>query len=181
MKKIVVAFMCALTACSFAGCASAGVQLENIDSTKTVKPEDINITDYKNDLDGLEKYFIKLNYIPDKTQPTEMMYKVIGAVDGDRYIFNVNNSNVNIELYEYDPDNLNEDARRVLGEIKENGEFHVFKDKSINGDTTYPGVISDNGKYMMIYIDSSNSEANTEHKKLVVDTFKAFYSSDIIG
>lgn len=178
MKKIFFTIICTLMVISLVGCAQAGAQLENIDTTKDVNTDSVNVSDYENNLEGLEKYLTELNYIPAKAEATEMMYRVIGAIDGDRYIFNVNNSTITIELYEYDPDNLNDDAKRVLGEIKENGEFHVFEDKSIDNNATYPGIISDNGKYMMIYKDSSDSEANTEHKKSAEEAFKSFHSSN---
>ncbi len=178
MKKRIITALCAVTIMSFAGCAQQGVQFENIDTKDVISTNDVKQSDFTNDLDGLEKYFIKLRYIPEKTEPTEMLYKVIGAKDGDRYIFNVNGTNVAMELYEYDTDNLNEDAKRVLDEIKETGKFHVFKNKDIDGDNTYPAVISDNGKYMMIYNDPSKETQNITQKNVVELTFKSYYKDN---
>lgn len=178
MKKTIIAALCAVTVLSFTGCAQPGSQFENIETKNVLSTEDVKQSDFTNDLDGLEKYFIKLRYIPEKTGPTEMLYKVIGAKDGDRYIFNVNGTNVAMELYEYDTDDLNEDAKRVLGEIKETGSFHVFKDKSIDGDNTYKAVISDNGKYMMIYNDPSKETQNITQKNVVEAAFKNFYKDN---
>ena len=178
MRKKIIAALCAVSIMSFAGCVQQGAKFENIDTKDIVSTSDVKQSDFKNDLEGLENYFIKLKYIPEKTEPTEMLYKVIGAKDGDRYIFNVNGTNVAIELYEYDTDNLNEDAQRVLDEIKETGKFHVFKDKSIDGDNTYPAIISDNGKYMMIYNDPSKETQNITQKNTVEAAFKSFYKDN---
>ena len=177
MKKTAVLAVCALTAFAFAGCAQQGNKLENVDTTKVLAPSEVNMSEFKNNLEGLEGYFVKLNYIPANTTPTEMLSSIIGAVDGDRYIFSVNNSAVTVELYEYEPDKLDKEATRVLGEVKETGSFHVFGDKSIDGDATYQATLSDNEKYLMIYNDNSNSDTNQAHKKVVIDTFKAFYST----
>lgn len=177
MKKSVIIAVCALTVLSLTGCAQNGTQLENIDTTVAVASDKVNMSDFKNDLEGLEGYFIKLNYIPANTQPTKMLSKVIGAVDGDRYIFSVNKSNVSVELYEYEPDALSDEGKRVMNEVKENGEFHVFGDKSIDGDVTFPATLSDNGKYLMIYTDGNNSEANQNQKKAAIEALKGFYST----
>ena len=179
MRKAIAAAVCVLTVLSAAGCAQQGVQLENVDTNNVLTTDQVNMKDYQNNLAGLEEYLVKLQYIPDKTEPTKMMYSVIGAVAGDRYIFNVNNSGVLIELYEYEPDKLNEDAKRVLNEVKENGAFHVFGIESIDGNVTYPATLSDNEKYLMIYTDNNNSEDNQNQKKRVTEAVKAFEGSTV--
>ena len=175
MKKIITTAVCVVTVLSFAGCAQQGAKLENIDPKNVLPIDQVNMNDYNNNLTGLEDYFIKLGYIPAATTPTEMMYKVIGAIDGDRYIFNFNNSGVVMELYEYEPDNLNDDAKRVLGEIKENGSFHVFGKENIDAGVTYEATLSDNGMYMMIYTDNNNGEDHVLQKKTVIEAFKGFH------
>lgn len=179
MKKVIIAAVCALTVFSFAGCAQQGSKLENVDTNSVLTTDKVNMKDYENNLGGLEDYLIKLQYIPANTEKTKMMYSVIGAVAGDRYIFNVNNSGVLVELYEYEPDHLNKDAKRILGEVRETGAFHVFGNESIDGNVTYPATLSDNEKYLMIYTDNKDSAENQTQKKLVIEAVKAFEGSPV--
>ena len=181
MKKIVIAAVCALTALSLAGCSGNQVQLENVDTTKTLSPDQIKNgdSDFSNDLQGLEDYFKKLGYIPHKTKGDDkMMANVIGAKSGRRYVFNVNNSAVAVELYEYDPDNLNADAKRVLEQIQKSdkNEFKVFADERINEGRSYQATVSENGKFLMIYNDGSADQKNVSQKKLAENALVSFHS-----
>ena len=179
MKKIILSVISVVAAAVLLCGCSRGNGLPGVKTEDAPKAASVKQSDYNNDLEGLEKYLNALGYIPDDCKPVEMtLCSVIGAKDGDRYIFNVNGTNVAIELYEYDTDDLNEDAQRVLDEIKETGKFHVFKDKSIDGDNTYPAIISDNGKYMMIYNDPSKETQNITQKNTVEATFKSFYKDN---
>lgn len=162
-------------AVSFTGCyGSGGTSLEAVQTSAAPDATTINTDDYEDNLEGLEKYFIALGYIPEKAQPTEMMYNVIGAIDGDRYNFAVDSSAVYVELYEYDPDNLNDEATRVINEVKKDGKFYVFADDG-NGNVAYEATLSDNEKYLMIYTDSSSEEANVQRKTDVINALKSFH------
>lgn len=174
MKKIFVVLISSVLALSMTGCMSRnGESLENVNTADEPNADNIHSTDYENNLNGLEKYLIELDYIPQKSEPTEMLCTVIGAVAGDRYIFTVNSSRVVVELYEYEPDNLNDDAMRVINEVQKDGEFHVFASENFSDDT-YQATLSDNQKYLMIYTDSSESEDNTKRKENVEKAVKAF-------
>ena len=182
MKKIVIAAVCALTAASLVGCASNKVQLENVDTTKVLSPDQLEggDSDFSNDIQGLEDYFKKLGYIPDKTKGDDkMMANVIGAQSGRRYVFNVNNNTVAVELYEYEPDNLNADAKRVLDQIQKSdkNEFKVFADDRINEGRVYQGIVSESGKFLMIYNDPTDDQKNISQKKLAENAFINFHSS----
>lgn len=176
MKKLLIASAAVLTAVSLSGCMTSGQKLEGVSTKDTPDVESVKVSDYENNLDGLEKYFIALKYIPEKADSTEMMYNVIGAVDGNRYNFKVNNSAVTVELYEYEPDNLGEEGKRVINEVQSKGEFYVFDESTeLNGNVAYPATLSDNGKYLMIYTDPSTDEANVKRASDVKATLKAFY------
>ena len=174
MKKIILAVMCFVVALAISGCAASGNQLVNIDTAQSPNADSVSVDDYDKDLSGLEKYFIALDYIPKDNTPTKMLASVIGAEFGDKYVFTVNNSNVVMELYEYNPKNLDKDATRVIGEIKETGEFHVFGDESIDGSTTYKATLSDDDRFMMIYTDNSTVDANVKRTEDVLKAFKTF-------
>ena len=177
MKRILLAMLCAVLMLSLSGCFGQKPSYENIETAQAVSFETVSYKDYKNDLDGLVKYLQALNYLPSKTDPTEMLSEVIGAKKGYRYIYNVDNSNVVCELYEFDTEKKNENAARVIAEIKETGSFHLFGKDEVDKDVTYSAVLSDTEKYMMIYTDGSNNEGNVVRKKETEKSFKGFYSN----
>lgn len=174
MKKIILLVMASVLAFSFTACTSGGVQLENVYTSEAPKADTIKQSDYEDSLDGLQKYFKALGYIPEKASATEMLSNVIGAKKGVRYTFTVNSSTIVMELYEYDTQNLNTEATRVLNEIKKDGKFVLFETSSDNENQSFEAILSDTEKYMMIYTDSSSDEANTTRKKDVENTLKSF-------
>ena len=143
MKKIILAVLCALTVFSLSGCFASGNKLENLDTAQAVDIDSISQADYKNDLDGLVGYLKALQYLPKDTQPVDMLAEVIGAKKGYRYIFTVNGSQTVTELYEFDTAVLDANAQRVIGEIKENGSFHLFNKEGVDTDTTYTAYLSE--------------------------------------
>ncbi|MBQ8134023.1 MAG: hypothetical protein IJ192_06445 [Clostridia bacterium] len=180
MKKIILIVMSLVIAVSLTGCMGAGdnsTPSVNTDEAKDSKK--LKISDYKNDLSGLEKYLVALNYIPGDCEPTEMMYNVIGAKDGDRYNFKVDNSIVYVELYEYDTDNLNDDAKRVINEVNKTGKFHVLGDNTDDEDAAvFDAELSTNGKYLLIYNGSTDNEKTEKRKKDFTNVVKSFHSDD---
>lgn len=177
MKKIFLAVICAVMAVSFSGCFSTGGASPNgsVQTSEAPDSKSIKADDYDDNLDGLEKYFIALGYIPKDSEPTQMLYSVIGATDGDRYYFSVNNSSVYVELYQYNPNNLDDKAQRVINEVKKDGKFYVFDNSVAGGNTPYEATLSDNGKYLMIYTDKSEVKENVQRKADVINALKAFH------
>lgn len=179
MKKIIAAILGAVTVVSLAGCAGSGQSLEKLSTGSAPDADTIKASDYTNNLEGLEKYLVALDYIPKKSEPTEMLSNVIGAKSGHRYNFIVDNATVIVELYEYDTDNIGEEGKRVIDEIKTNGEFYVFgKDTKLDGNEAYPADLSDNGKYLLIYTDTSTDIANVQRKADFTEKVKAFYKNE---
>ena len=140
--------------------------------------DSVSQADYKNDLDGLVGYLKALQYLPKDTQPVDMLAEVIGAKKGYRYIFTVNGSQTVTELYEFDTAALDANAQRVIGEIKENGSFHLFNKEGVDTDTTYTAYLSDNGKYMMLYTDNSSNDDNVIRTKSIQKVLKDFYATE---
>ena len=99
-----------------------------------------------------------------------------GGVGGDpvdmagvQYRFSYEGSNnVTVELYEYDLDNLNDEAQAVLDSVKANGTFTVI------GQEVTDAYLSDSGKYLMIYKDTQTNEQNELHKQEIVEQFQGF-------
>lgn len=168
--------LCAVIVFSFSGCFQSGPKYDNIDTAQSVDADSISQKNYDNNLDGLVNYFKALHYLPVTTTPTQMLAEVIGAVKGYRYIYTVNGSQTVVELYEYNPAAMNDTAKRVLGEIRETGSFHLFNKEGVDKDTTYTAYLSDNGKYMMIYTDNSNNDGNLIQAKSAQKALKDFYA-----
>ncbi len=175
MKKFILLVLSAVIAIASSGCAARGAQPENVDISAAVDISTIKQSDYKNDLDGLEKYLKAITYIPENAAASDTMYNVIGAVNGHRFSFTVNRNPVTAELYEYDPDKLNEEATRVLGEVKSEGKFYVFDDKSLQENASFEATLSSNGKYLVIYLDQSSNEELVQRKKDFINAVVNFY------
>lgn len=114
-------------------------------------------------LEGLCEYMAEgLAFAGD---PVEMSYKEIGAIAGVRYRFTYNGSTVQVEFYEFDLDNLDEKGKACLDSVQEKGVITVL-------DNEVPAVL--NGKYLMIYTDTSKKEENTAQKERVEQLFLDF-------
>ena len=124
MKKITAAILGTVMAISLAGCRSAGPQLEKLSTEKAPDPDTVKVSDYADNLEGLEKYLVALDYIPEKTEPTNMLANVIGAKSGHRYNFIVDKSTVMTEIYEYDTDDLGEEGNETLRQRKISFDLH---------------------------------------------------------
>ena len=176
MKKMIAVLLGTAMTVSLAGCMGRGAQLETLSTENAPDAETIKASDYANNLEGLEKYLTALDYIPEKAQPADMLANVIGAKNGHRYNFIVDKSVIFVELYEYDTDHLGEEAERVIGEVKKNGEFYVFdKNVQIDENVAYKADISDNGKYLLIYTDESMNISNVQRKADFTEKVKEFY------
>ena len=73
-----------------------------------------------------------------------------------------------MELYEFDLDNLSDEAQAVLNSVQQNGSFTVI------GQEVTDAYLSESGKYMMIYRDTQTNEKNELHKKEIVELFQGF-------
>lgn len=177
MKKILLVLLSAVITLSLTGCFGNRPSYENVETAQGGNTEIISQKDYTDNLDGLIKYFQALNYLPKQTESTKMLSEVIGAKSGFRYIYNVDGSTVIAEFYEFEPNSTDANTKRVIGEIKEKGSFHLFDKEGVDKDTTYPAVLSDNEKYMMIYTDNSSNEGNIVRKKQMESVLKSFYSN----
>ncbi len=162
MKKFFGLLLCVLMLLTLAACGGPVQTLPKLEL-----PEDGQIQMSKigrpDTLEGLCEYMAEgLSFAGD---PVEMSYKEIGAIGGVRYRFTYNGSTVQVEFYEFDPDNLDEKGKACLDSVKETGKFTVL-------DNQVPAV--QNGKYLMIYTDESKKEENTAQKDRVEKLFLDF-------
>lgn len=140
----------AMTSCGAGDVGGPGyVPSGTVSDTQSV--EEKTQKDFEDNLSGLVSYMKYKELISGESKI--MAAQFIGAVSGERYVFSLNNSNISVELYEYDINNLNDIAKRVTNQIKESGKFKI-KDEEILAS------ISKSGKYVMIYNDKSNNKEN---------------------
>lgn len=121
--------------------------------------------DVEDTLEGLCTY-LEGNYAVSGAKE-EMSYGEIGAKGGFRYRFTYNNSTVQLELYEYDPKDLDEKGKACLDEVKEKGAFTIL-------NREVPAMLSTSGKYLMVYSDPKNEEKNNTQKQRVEELFVNF-------
>ncbi len=181
MKKLAILFSFVILVVTLTGCVP-GARNNNVgpsgdlvlptkagetSGTTELDIPDISHKDFKDDIAGLCEYLEKSYAVyGDKVQ---MSYDVIDAKDGYRYLFRYNKATVQVEVYEYDLENLSESAKTILENAKNDGKITIV-DKEVEA------VLSDNGKYLMIYQDSNAEESNKEQKERVIGLFKAFHA-----
>lgn len=170
MKKILILALAFVMAGTMAGCGMGDVgtassaPAQSTSSTPVVSKVDSQ--GMEDNLAGLEKYLIASSAV--SGEPTAMESAFIGAKSGAKYQFAYGgNKTMIVELYEFDTANLDEKAKTVLSDVKSKGSFTIM-------NQNVEAVVSDNGKYLMIYKDTSTSEQNVAKKTEVTKLFKEF-------
>lgn len=99
----------------------------------------------------------------------QMSFKEIGALDGYRCQFKFNSSTVQVELYSFDPDDLDEKGQVCISSVKENGSFEVLGNE-------VKAVLHPSGKYLMIYTDQNaeKNDLNMAQQKWAEELFLGF-------
>ena len=168
MKRLCIlaaaaALLITTTACGAGnvGGGSSGASAQSASSAPSVSEQSV-----EDNLKGLEKYLAGNGVL--SGDPTEMRADVIGAKSGARYQFAYNGkNNVTVELYEYDPDALSDTAKRVTESVRSGGQFALMGQQ-------VPAILSDSGKYLMIYKDTVTAEQNKTRADQVKKLFTEF-------
>ncbi len=200
MKKFIavilsVCFMAAM----LAGCGvsdpltgSSAVDTEETTSESTQDEANeaaVKSADYEDSFKGLCDYFVAMGYTVEKagdelsdSNVTEMDASLIGASEGKKFTTKYNGKDLIVELYVYDTDNLSDAANEIITSIQENGTFEILPDENGKYLAAITAYLSDSGKYLMIYTDSSiddskpdTSSDNYTHREQVIKDFKAFH------
>lgn len=167
---LILVFTFSLSACgegdvgdkSYMENQSAASEISSQASSSQAQQDQTQI-EKKPGIDALADYFIADGLIKEDTK-AEVAPQVIGAKEGLRYTAQVGSSSFNIEFYEFDVNNLNETAEKTLSSIRETGQFELL-------NTKVNAVISNNGKYIMIYDDKSDNPDNLAEKEKNTEIF----------
>lgn len=135
----------------------------NSQASSSQTQDDTTEMEKKPGIDALADYFMAQGLIKEDSK-VEVAPQVIGAEKGCRYTAQVGSSTFNIEFYEFDINKLSETAEKNLVSIRETGQFEIL-------NTKVSAVISSNGKYVMVYGDTSQSEDNLAEKEKNTDIF----------
>lgn len=175
MKKIIAALLAAVViTISASGCMGMGAKpaVATGDEARSQ-----NAADYPDTYEGLCNYLASFGYInplKDNVDSTYVVmdYALVGATHGRRYTEQTKKK-ATIEIYDYS-DAKSATADEVLAGIKEKGTFTVL------GLPEVKAILSNNGKYMMVYNDKSIKEDNKEQEEYklreeIVEKFKTFH------
>lgn len=162
MRKILLIVLAFTMILNLASCASINT-MKYAEAPATV--ENISQDAYEDNLEGLMGYFKDKGYIAG--EPISMSAGLIGAKEGYRYQFIYSKAKISVELYEYDLNNLSDVANEVLNGVKENGKVTVQ-------GTSVDAVVSDNGKYLMIYTKDKDDDESIQREEEVINEFRSF-------
>ena len=121
---------------------------------------------YEDNLSGLQAYMKAKGAVSEA--PQTMQAKMIGAKAGVKYTYGYEGkANVMLELYEFDPNALEEKGKETIRSVKQNGKLKIM-------DVEVPAILSKNEKYLMIYADKETGEAHEKRQDEVKKIFLAF-------
>ena len=168
MKKIIAAILAAVViSISASGCMGMGAKpaVATGDEAKSQ-----NAADYPNTYDGLCNYLASFGYINPLKDNVDSTYVVMDY--GRRYTEQTKKK-ATIEIYDY-TDVKSATADEILAGVKDKGTFTVL------GLPEVKAILSNNGKFMMVYNDKSIDENNKEQEEYklreeIVEKFKTFH------
>ena len=164
LKKILAVVLVLVMAMSLTGCMT----------TKTASSTELKVSDteqnpdmsaYTNDFDGIVAYLKACEVIAG--EGSDMSADFIGAVKGQKFFFTYSGAKATCEIYEYDLDNLTAEAQAILDSVKTNGYF-------VSLDTEIKASVSASGKFLMIYVNDSDDDAQVKMSARLTDKFSNF-------
>ena len=164
-KKVILAAMAAALVLGLTACGGTAATVPELDTGKTMELKDVE----KTGLAGMCEYLEGNGTIAGEY--VEMKADIIGAKDGRKYAFQFEGGTVLVELYEFDPDNLDETGKETVNHIRENGTFIVMEQE-------VPAKISENGKYIMTNSDTSTDERHANETQKLERLFEEYAAKD---
>lgn len=162
-KKILFVLLAALLVLSLGACAAPGTAAPELSvSSEAPNP---SASSYEDNLEGLIQYMRDSELITG--DGITMSADFIGAVAGQKFTFKYLEATMSCELYEFDPENLGPKGEPVMESIKKDGTFTVL-------DKQVAASLSDSGKFVMVFVSSSNDEAHLPFIDKVNEKFSSF-------
>lgn len=125
---------------------------------------------YEKNLEGFIKYMTDNEFV--SGEGTELTSAAIGASSGRRFTVSTPVSKHTIELYEY-TDQTSDAAKKTIANARKDGSFHLFE--STENVTQYTtAAVSEDGRFLMLYTDSSESGEKNEQRQAAVEAVKNF-------
>ena len=196
MKKILAFMLLVVLALSLCACSSSSTATQPklaevkgevgtpdefvLDATA----DQVEVNKYADDIVGLCEYLADKNCISEVNYDSKAKKltvdedvkdslivakaELIGAEAGYKFTYTYDGGSVVVEVYKYKDTN-----NKWYKQAKAEGKI-TLSDEIENG--TFDAILSDNGKYVMIYNDSVEGEARTERREAVIKVFNSFYN-----
>lgn len=162
MKRLVAILLSILVVVSLSACTMGtdGTKLNGgTDATEATQAPQADIDKYAKDFDGMQEYLKELDLISDKKgDKTIMQAELIGAKQGVRYKIDTTNF---VEFYEFDITATPDEAENVLNAFNNGESYKVLGIEDVNG------VVSNSGKYVMLYPATSTYDYSKIEEEFV--------------
>ncbi len=173
MKKIVVLVLALMLAVSLCACMPNANTPKIQTVTDPATTDEIKVENYEDSLEGLCAYFADMGYVyamPETTgdemkDPVVMRAEMIGADKGYKFTYTYGDEIVVLELYSYTDTDSD-----FYKQAKNEGKITVTEELE---EGTVDVVLSENGKYLMIYNDPAE---NAEREAAITEAFNGFYA-----
>lgn len=175
MNKIIsIIAAAAVVLVLLSGCDGAAVSTQTkstADEAQTMTGDGTkNAKNYEKNLDGFIKYMTDNEFI--SGEGTELTSAAIGASSGRRFTISTPVSKHTIELYEY-TDQTSDAAQKTIANARKDGSFHLFE--STENVTQYTtAAVSEDGRFLMLYTDSSEKDEKNDTCLAAVEAVKKF-------
>jgi hypothetical protein len=164
IKKLLALVLVLTLVFAFTGCTT-GTAAAATELTVSEEEKNPDMAEYSNDYDGLVQYMKDCELIAG--EGTDMSADFIGADKGQKFTYKYSETTITCELYEFNTDNISEKAQETIGSVKENGTFTAL-DKDVDA------VLSDSGKFLMIYVNKSGDDVQKAFTERTNEKFKTF-------
>ena len=156
MKRLVallltVLILGSLCACTFGTKPVAQTSTEATEDATPKLPE-------KKDFASMQKYLIDMKLLPsDENRKSKTNGEVIGVQkDGVRYILDTGDF---VEFYQFETKSTPDEAQKLYDTVTGGGAYDVI------GVTKLKGVVSDSGKFIMLYPENGTADYNAIAKE----------------
>lgn len=149
MKKLIsLLLITILSLFVFVGCSSSSTN--TTDSTSSTTETTAKKDTYENTFDDVVAYMAAEGHLITDNS-TEMKAEIIGATKGKSF----SSYNTTVEIYEFDLENLSDEANRILDQVESGGYFTIYDDK-----LQLEGHLTSDKKFLLAYVATSDSDTD---------------------